>query len=157
MHIGFTGTETGMTKRQKEELTILLGRYAEHVDPGLAGLLKNAGTFHHGSCVGSDDQAGWIAHCMGFHVQLHPPTQDRKRAYSYFDKLMPEAPYMERNQAIVDVCDRMFGTPPGFNETLRGGTWATLRRAKRAGKPGTIILPNGALIAMEAFRPKYGS
>lgn len=42
--------------------------------------------------------------------------------------------YMKRNDALVAHCDVLLAFPPTAQEQLRSGTWATIRRARKAGK-----------------------
>lgn len=42
--------------------------------------------------------------------------------------------YMDRNDALVADCDVLLAFPATPREVLRSGTWATIRRARKAGK-----------------------
>lgn len=131
MRVGFTGTQRGMTANQWQTLYLLL--------------IARKGEFHEGDCIGSDAQAAWLARHCGFHIIGHPPTNTSKRAYFPSDEWRPAAPYLERNRAIVDASEEMIATPGEFEEQLRSGTWATIRYARRVGRPLHVILPDGVV------------
>jgi predicted Rossmann fold nucleotide-binding protein DprA/Smf involved in DNA uptake len=42
--------------------------------------------------------------------------------------------YMKRNDELVAQCDVLLAFPRSAEEELRSGTWATIRRARKAGK-----------------------
>jgi hypothetical protein len=56
-------------------------------------------------------------------------------------KVLSRKPYLARNRDIVNESDRLITLPKG-PETLRSGTWATVRYAVEAGKPVRIYYPN---------------
>lgn len=133
-HIGFTGTAASMTPEQRRTLAIVLRKYS--------------GWFHHGDCVGADEQAhnlvaGELSH--QYRIIIHPPENPRKRAWCKTEPgwLMIERPYLFRNKCIVQQCQRLVATPREASEQQRGGTWLTVRYARSLGKPIKIILPNG--------------
>jgi hypothetical protein len=151
MKIGFTGTQRGMTKFQKETLREVLE-------------LQKCSEFCHGDCIGSDAQANQIALDMGIRIfTIFPPNETKKRAFCFnynklkrgtdyyeidvneFDiarvKWMPENTYLERNKYIVDSVEWMIATPKEHEHTLRSGTWATIRYAWKKKKGITIIPP----------------
>lgn len=130
MRIGFTGTQQGMTENQKEELIRLL----------LSN--DNSGEFHHGDCIGADEQAAHEAHRIGYKICSHPPINPTKRAFFYYEYIRYEPKdYLVRNCEIVDSCDLLIATPKEKEEQLRSGTWATIRYARKTGKPVEIIYP----------------
>lgn len=47
--------------------------------------------------------------------------------------------YMLRNDALVAEADVLIAFPEGAREVLRSGTWATVRRARKAGRPVRIF------------------
>jgi len=142
---GFSGSEHGLTVPQRNTLTRLLTPQTG-MTPGFV---------RHGSCIGADDQFGWIAHTLGYWVILHPPNNPRKRAYSYCDEILPEEPYLTRNHHIVDSSPRMLFGPGTMEETLRSGTWATVRYAKKAERNGVIVLPNGTPVNLSEYVTRY--
>lgn len=133
-HVGFTGTQKGMTDAQIEVVELLM----ENMPAVLYA--------HHGDCIGADAQFDSIAQKKGFDIIQHPPRNASKRAWCEdWSVMSDEEDYMIRNQAIVDSCERMIATPGGFDEELRSGTWATIRRARKANRDLTIIYPDGMM------------
>lgn len=145
MKIGFTGTRQGMTPGQKEEF--------ERIFLGICPT-----EFHHGDCVGADADAHVIVlrHAVRHNpeiaeideldyteIHIHPPTEERLRAFKEGDRLHPARPYQERNMDIVLSCNTMIACPGGYEEELRSGTWATIRKARGQGRPVLVIWPDG--------------
>jgi hypothetical protein len=137
MKIGFTGTAKGMTDKQ---IRILQNQL----------LIFKPKEFHHGDCVGADADAHRIALALNILVVVHPPIDDKQRAFcGARGKRGPKVsftelkPYLERNHDIVDACDVLIATPAQRNEVLRSGTWATIRYARKKGKEVIIINPEG--------------
>ena len=129
--VGFTGTQRGVTPAQFRRLCEALGAWPR-------------GEFHHGDCVGADASAHDIACALGYRVVIHPPTNDSKRAYcAGAAVVLPPRGYLLRNGDIVDASEVMVATPGELSEQLRSGTWATIRRARRAERPMIIIYPDG--------------
>lgn len=134
--VGFTGTQVGMTEKQK----ITLGRLIERA---------KVSEFHHGDCIGADEEADNIVRLVSTAViHIHPPIDDRAQAWCFMrgeDVEYPPKPYLDRNHDIVDACDILYATPKGFKEELRSGTWATIRYARKKGKKIKIIFPDGSI------------
>lgn len=126
--LGFTGTHLGMSPNQADMLRL---RFAQ----------GDVVEFHHGDCVGADEQADQIARDYGVRVVIHPPEDWKSRAgcYRERDVILPEQPYLIRNHEIVDDTDEMYAAPRGHKEALRSGTWATVRYARKVGKPLTVL------------------
>lgn len=139
MHVGFTGTQNGMTRPQARSFMKFL--------PDL-----DITCGHHGCCTGVDKQVHvllmWL---LGpDHIILHPPEDLSKvpgGIFEYFpDKNIRDMkPYLERNHDVVDETAHLVGLPYQSKEIVRSGTWATIRYAKKTDKPVTIIWPNGDL------------
>ena len=130
MIAGFTGTQIGMTDKQKETFKKLIEKCDE---------------LHHGDCVGADSDAHNIAKELGKRVHIHPPINSSKRAFNDGDILNNPKEYLDRNHDIVDSSDFLIATPKGMNEELRSGTWATIRYARKRNKKVVIIYPNGRM------------
>ncbi|HVX91217.1 MAG TPA: hypothetical protein VHC20_06375, partial [Candidatus Paceibacterota bacterium] len=130
MKLGFTGTSRGATRAQLLTLRTWLLYPVE--------LIKEATIreFHHGLCVGADEQAHRLAR-QRVHIWIvgHPPIKKHKLAKVDCDELRPEKDYLDRNQDIVDETDALIATPREEYEVLRSGTWSTIRRAVKARKP----------------------
>jgi len=131
MKIGFTGTQKGMTDKQKEKLRDILSRqiYPNHNIE-----------FHHGDCIGADSEAHKIAKEMGFVVHIHPPIKPNKRAFCQGDVEHIKKDYLIRDYDIIDAATILIACPAG-KEELRSGTWATVRYARKISRPITIIMP----------------
>lgn len=130
---GFTGTREGMTDKQKAMLY---------------GWLKGTtGHFHHGDCLGADSEAHDIADECGYAIILHPPSDPKLRAWREVPRHMmrPEAPYITRNRHIVDETTALIAAPAEPDEQPRGGTWSTVKYARRQGKAIVLILPDGKI------------
>lgn len=146
LHVGFTGTRDGMTERQKEEV---FGWLATKV-------VKRA---HHGDCVGADAQ--FHAACIEeeIPVEIHPPDDDRLRAFCEGAELVNNPlPFLERNKAIIrelamdEDNDSVLLVAPSelFEpEPARGqGTWSTVRHTRAVVEAGyeikiLVVWPNG--------------
>ena len=133
-HVGFTGTRFGMTDHQRHLLTMKLSAIkARH------GVV----VFRHGDCLGADAEAHEIALDLGFSITIHPPIKAHLRAYCAAPGaviLRPKA-YLERDMDIVDGSSCLIATPKTVMEERRSGTWATIRYARRSGKPVTLLHP----------------
>jgi hypothetical protein len=141
MKVGFTGTRHGMSERQKDDLEAW---FDEHYDEGLD-------EFHHGDCEGADEYAHDVAGFYFVKRVVHPPIETRYRAYTIdesFPIYMPKEygcrkpkDYLDRNHDIVDETDILIAAPQFVFEELRSGTWATIRYARKQGKPVVILEP----------------
>lgn len=131
--IGFTGTQRGMSRDQKASVRDFLRKCRE----------EGATWFHHGDCIGADEEADAIAKSLGYEVALHPPKNPVKRAFCTASRYYPEAEYLIRNHRIVDVTGILLATPKTTLDELRSGTWATWRYAKKTGRTRVLVPPNG--------------
>jgi hypothetical protein len=103
--------------------------------------------FHHGDCIGSDDEAHTMVRTLPrmLHlIHLHPPIDNSYRAHCTGDLSEDPLPYIDRNHVIVHMTDFMIATPEG-DEVLRSGTWATIRYAYKAGKNVYLIDSKGQI------------
>lgn len=133
MKVGFTGTRKGMTSAQKHSLRMIL-------------LSLKCNTFSHGDCVGADEEAHAIAGELGAVVVVHPPINDKLRAYvtgNFILETKPVCDYLVRNKHIVDSTEHLIATPETYTSAPGSGTWGTIRYARKIGRPRTIILPDG--------------
>jgi len=128
MKVGFTGTQQGMSQRQKEGFTRLI-------------LSLKMIEFHHGDCIGADSEAHDIVRNMNRNTEIviHPPSNSSKRGFKKGDLVRKELPYLERNMLIVQETRLLVTTPFSLQEELRSGTWATIRYARKMGKPVLIL------------------
>lgn len=147
MNIGFTGTQQGMTKAQKDAV------FREFL-----GLDDDPVEVHHGMCVGADEEfeeiVGTVPWKEGRPLIIgHPGVVNgfpKKRSLkSRPDFVVPAKEMLDRNRDIVVVTDELWATPGGFTEELRSGTWSTIRRALRAGKKIRYFWPDGTVTIEE--------
>ena len=131
IHVGFTGTRFGATDVQHAEMRRWLESLADDV------------TAHHGDCVGADAQFHALARARKWRVVIHPPVDDAERAFCAGDELLAPLTHMKRNKAIVTAATLMLATPKDMTEQEYGGTWKTIRMARKAKKPLVIVFPDG--------------
>ncbi len=129
---GLTATRHGMSREQRDALCNFLS--------------GGTGNFHHGVCVGGDEDGHNIARDLGYWIIGHPPSDPKLRAQVQCDEWRTERPYLIRNRDIVDETIALIAAPSEPEEQPRGGTWSTYRYAKRIGRPTILILPNGQII-----------
>jgi len=120
-HVGFTGSRKGMTARQ---LTLLKQTLRELWGMGFR-------VFHHGDCIGADEDAAAIAKHLGFRIHQHPPINTEFRAYAPYDVSEPPRHFLERNKEIVNQTEALIAVPNTMKEMKRSGTWATMRYATK--------------------------
>jgi hypothetical protein len=146
-HVGFTGTQVGCSPEQTRALGGLLGAIAASArSRGLESVL------HHGDCVGADDEAHRLALELGYRVVVHPADNDRLALGNTGHELRPPRPYPDRNRAIVDESTCLVACPVG-PERPQSWTWATVRYARRAGKPVITVWPSGWVDLGEVGEP----
>lgn len=128
MKVGFTGTQVGMSKSQKDSLFEILNHF-------------NVTEFHHGDCIGADSEADAIARALGSSIVIHPPLDPKKRAFCAKpgDIVRQPQPYLDRNHNIVEAIDFLVAAPRTDEEELRSGTWATIRYARKVGKRVEVL------------------
>lgn len=126
MKIGFTGTRSAPTSKQKRVLDVLLMRLDRDFD---------ITEVSHGDCKGSDKHFHDSIRALlpKTKINVFPPQKSTHRAYCEGDVIHPEMEYLERNQKIVDNSDILIAMPKESSEVLRSGTWATIRMAKKKG------------------------
>lgn len=127
---GFTGTQKGMTPAQHRKLCTLI---------------PTVGWWHHGDCIGADAQSHVLAKQAGLLIAGHRPYNPSKRAFCAFDYLYEPAKYIARNHRIVLVTQRLIAAPSRCRRSSSSGAWATIRYARKVGKPVTIIWPDGRI------------
>jgi len=133
MRVGFTGTRHGMTDAKKATLWNIL-----------SGLQVDE--FHHGDCVGADDEAAKITSvCQGDCVIVcHPPLVESLRAFNkQHHQIRQSKTYLLRNCDIVNETDVLIAAPCDAKKKQTGGTWATIRYARTQGKRVIILWPDG--------------
>lgn len=135
MILGFTGTERGMTQRQRDTVRYLFGELGLHV-------------LHHGDCIGADAEAHRLARAVSAHIVVHPPSDESNRAFmDDAHETRPAYAFLTRNRHIVrDSRDGVIAAPHRADEprSTRGdGTWTTVRYARQAKRRIWIVAPDG--------------
>ena len=147
--IGFTGTQDGMTQIQKE----LIRLRAEAVLFSYSDVV-----FHHGCCIGSDEEFHEILRSLSQEVVIHGHPGDLPAKTSYVvddcDILDARSPNLMRNGVLVTKSHELWSTPGGFSEEMRSGTWATIRIAKKIKAPMDIIYPDGQITSLNERKPE---
>lgn len=132
--IGFTGNRFGLTEDQKFGIKSIF----QHFD--------NINVSH-GDCIGADTDFHNL--CLEYRnlnphkiltIQIFPPDDPKMRAFNSGDFLMPEKPYLKRNDDIINNSEILIACPIDKNhEILRSGTWSTIRKARKLGKQMYIL------------------
>ena len=121
--IGFTGTQSldSISMKRLYELETLLTK-----------MFLPGNYFHHGDCKGMDAYAHDLAVKIGYKIVLHPPSNNKARAYCKADISVQPKDYIKRNHDIVQSSSTLIAIPKNpLKEERRSGTWATIRYAKR--------------------------
>lgn len=135
-HIAFTGTRRGMTPQQRLAFSIWIRDEREH----------NEITLHHGMCIGADAHAHRIAEAHSCLTHGYPPiNQDHADMSLNVDFIAEPGDFLIRDQWLIDASEILVAAPKGFEEERRSGTWATVRYARRSGKPVVMIWPDGTV------------
>lgn len=146
--VGLTASRHGLTHAQVATLTIWLSVLRR----ASGGHLR--AVFHHGDCVGGDEQGAEIAKELGYWIIGHPPVNDQYRAWFPSDETREPREYHDRNRDIVSESkSALFGCPSNIIHR-RGGTWWTVNHAIQVGKiyapdirqPVLVIDPDGRIV-----------
>lgn len=135
MILGFTGTQQGMTDLQKK----VLYRFVSFLD---------LDEFHHGDCIGADDQAASIVYELRPLVPIHshPCIITNKRAFNpHASVTYPPKPPFDRNKIIVEASSHMVAAPKEMQRQNKGGTWHTVKYSIAHKTPLLIIYPDGQI------------
>ena len=135
MILGFTGTRQGLSELQIFEVWKFFHVYNQpHGEIELA---------LHGGCLGADAEFHNICNEIGIPIQIYPghsvhnPTDFSMQADLSTSIVHPSENYFARNRKIVEKCDHLIACPLSTNG--RGGTWYTIKYAKRHLVPYTIL------------------
>lgn len=104
---------------------------------------ENRWKAHHGDCVGADAGFHGMAKLCGAYTIVHPPIDNKLRAYCDGDSIRDPKPYHARNRDIADDSSLLLATPK--DTTGQGGTWYTIAYAVRVGVPVVVVHPEGSL------------
>lgn len=133
--VSFTGTRKRISLSQEALLLDLLNA-------------ESFTEYHHGDCIGADKQfhdliVSRLKNCYSHNALfIHPPKDNKHRAFCKEGTILPEKPYLERNKDIVDASSLLIAMPHKDDEInkQRSGTWSTIRYAKKQKKDIIIIL-----------------
>lgn len=137
MKIGFTGTQIGMTDEQKQVFRSMMLSYI--FNQGSPHKIE----FHHGDCIGADDQAHEIVKELDCKIIIHPSNNEIKRAWNTGTYVNVPLPPLKRNRHIVNETQFIIATPKEDHEELRSGTWATIRYATSKHRVVWMVWPDG--------------
>lgn len=135
MKIGVTGTQHGWSEAQRTAFELIIAQL-------------EITEFHHGDCVGVDEQAAnAVRRRFGLNtLHTHPPEESRKRAFISGGIIYPKKPYLMRNNDIVSASELLIVLPKTEKQRARSGTWYTYRRAKKSNTKVIVIGPDGRRI-----------
>lgn len=137
--IGFSGSIEGMTEQQMSSVIELFSNIVR-VSRQLGVRIE----VHHGDAVGCDAQMHELARAMDVPIVIHPPVDDRLRAFcTGAETVLPEKPYLVRDGDIAQS-DILIACPRQMEEVVRSGTWATIRYSRKNGKRRIIVFPDGS-------------
>jgi hypothetical protein len=134
--VGVTGTREGLTSYQYYAACKLLS--------AISRMSEICPELHFGDCVGADSEVYGLAHSMRYWTVAHPPEVSRYRARRPADQVLLPKPYLDRNRDIVDDTDILLAFPKEARESRFGGTWYTVRYARKVGRRLVIVWPDGA-------------
>lgn len=136
IRVGFTGTRRGMTVTQRAYVRQTLVAWDDRY------FLDEA---HHGACVGADLEFHALMEQMGVRVIVHPSMVKRQTVLKTAFRTLTPLPPLVRNKCIVTDTDVLLAAPATVHEIVRSGTWATVREARRRGRPIVIVAPDGEI------------
>lgn len=122
---GFTGTRSGMNDFQKQQIINLIQK-----DIFLGNFIE----VHHGDCLGADKDMHDICEMLNIKTIIHPPIDQKLRAFCNSNYIHNPKQYLCRNKDIVNDTDILLACPFSKKEEYRSGTWSTIRYAKKCGK-----------------------
>jgi hypothetical protein len=134
-NVGITGTRFGASNAQSHSLLSVLTK-----------LFVPDSVLHHGDCQGVDEEGANLARAVGYKLCSHPPIEDRFRAYVQSEIMMWPLPYLNRNHEIVDQSSVLVACPDSAVESLRSGTWSTVRYARELVRPVVLVFPDGRVV-----------
>jgi hypothetical protein len=134
--LGFTGTRDQLTSAQFGQLNEIILK----LDPEIV---------RHGSCRGADATFHTIASNLARNIIVHPPIEQGKLFAKcegpHVIAVMEPTTYFARNRDIVDTSEALIACPREMTEQDRGGTWYTVKYARKKGKMIFIIWPDGTV------------
>lgn len=135
--LGFSGSREGMSPRQLDTVERFLA---------MSGF-KEA---HHGDCVGADEQFHMLVDAKvqegndKIRIVIHPPDNPSERAFCLSGSMLPQQPYLKRNETIVKQSQVLLACPKSGKED-KSGTWHTINCARKLKHKIYIVLPDGTI------------
>ena len=124
MKVSFTGTRSGMSAWQKQQLEKF---FLDH--RGEISVLV------HGACMGADEEAHAIARKVfgkSLYIAIFPSTAKTRVDGLDAQFVGARKPPLERDKDIVNLgADLLIAAPKQMHEFPRSGTWATVRYARK--------------------------
>jgi hypothetical protein len=142
IHVGYTGTQYGMTNAQIRTLADELA----FRDTG-----EELVTGHHGDCIGGDTQFHALIQGLHWEVTIHPGLTTLKRGWNEGHTTREPKDNLLRNHDIVDETTMLYAAPNTAVMAIRSGTCATIRYAVKQGKDVLVILPDGTTRSGKEF------
>lgn len=140
-HVGFSGSRLGMNQAQSHAVYDFLRlNYIEHFKEGELW-------FHHGLCIGADEESHKIARNLGYKIHGHPSLDTKFTAkfdLQEFDMMDLAYSYHGRNQRINHACRILIATPY-YKHQSHGGTWYTINHARVCRRPHMVIHRDGEI------------
>lgn len=145
MIVGFTGTRNGLTEPQRDALLDEINQLKPRF-------------WLHGACVGADAEA--VTLVVKWSFSNHPvrifalpgksangpeehSLQDERALYESH-VVRETKTHFARNRDIVNECNVLVACPGTMEELDHGGTWYTIRCARKLNKRVVIIWPDGS-------------
>jgi hypothetical protein len=154
IRLGYTGSQHGMTRLQ-----------AAVVAHSVFCLQGKVAAAHHGSCIEGDEEFALFVHELlpGVAHVAHPgyppkrPDDFSRRAWveqRWPDEVtvLEPRPFLDRNTDIVVASTQMLCAPRERREQTYSGTWSTIRRARKFGRPHRIVYPDGSVEDLLGYR-----
>lgn len=140
MDVGFTGTRHGMTEAQASYVRTLLEKFRSDIFES---------RFHHGNCVGADDEALDIANELDYYTIAHPTNMPALQipVFKSHESMNYRQP-LARNRDIARVADVVIAAPKetAWPKSIRGsGTWYTIEHCRKQNvkRRCIIVWPDG--------------
>lgn len=142
--LGVTATRRGLTPLQDNMAALVMESFSKPV------------VVHHGDCIGGDAALHDIAVRRGFTIEIHPPENDRLRAFKPAAVMHPPLPYLARNRTIVNRCQVLLACPGEAEYRIKSGTWFAVKYALEVGRYVILVTPDGTATNPRYFSPLYG-
>ncbi len=131
MIIGFSGSRSGMSKYQRDNIWDFLA-HQKFVQAAL-----------HGDCIGSDEIFHEMCETLRFRIEIYPPTESTRRAWKIptIGVIHEPETFLDRNRQIAEHCTVLLATPHTIEPVTHSGTWHTINCARGFDKTMMIVLP----------------